>query len=88
MKKPCQSCASPLKQGKADIRGTNLDGSRSDVYCNRCYLNGKFVEPDLTYDQMLDRCMTAIKSQKMNPVARWMITKSYPTLLKKCSRWT
>lgn len=28
--------------------GTNADGSKSNEYCSRCYVNGQFTRPDIT----------------------------------------
>ena len=32
--------------------GTNADGSRSGKYCNYCYAEGAFYNPDWTASQM------------------------------------
>ena len=47
----CQSCGMPLKR---DLNGggTNADGTLSQEYCSHCYVNGGFVNPDMTIDQM------------------------------------
>jgi Putative zinc ribbon domain len=47
----CQSCGMPLK---ADPKGggTNADGTSSPEYCSYCYVNGSFVNPDMTVEQM------------------------------------
>lgn len=37
----CQSCAMPLKYDPED-GGSEADGSRSTIYCSRCYGNGAF----------------------------------------------
>ena len=47
----CQSCSMPLKHDPGH-GGTNADGSHSDEYCSYCYVDGKFVQPDMTLDQM------------------------------------
>lgn len=47
----CQSCGMPLK---ADPKGggTNADGTLNGEYCSYCYVNGSFMNPDMTVDQM------------------------------------
>ncbi|MCX7168511.1 MAG: zinc ribbon domain-containing protein [Rhodocyclales bacterium] len=47
----CQSCGMPLK---ADPKGggTNADGSLSQEYCSYCYVNGVFVNPDMSMEEM------------------------------------
>jgi hypothetical protein len=39
---------------KADPKGggTNADGGLSSEYCSFCYQNGKFIDPDMTIDEM------------------------------------
>jgi len=49
--KNCQSCGMPLKRDEKG-GGTNSDGSKSTVYCSRCYDNGKFINPNMTLDEM------------------------------------
>lgn len=47
--KHCQSCSISLKN---DIHGTYPDGTRSTMFCNLCFKDGKFTHPDWTADQM------------------------------------
>ncbi|WP_135611599.1 zinc ribbon domain-containing protein [Methanococcoides sp. AM1] len=54
----CQSCGMPLE--KDEDFGTNADGSKSDEYCNYCYQNGKFTQPDITLEEMIEQCSKAI----------------------------
>lgn len=49
----CQSCAMPL--GAAGYYGTNADGSENREYCRYCWKNGRYVEPDLTLEAMIDK---------------------------------
>lgn len=53
MEKFCQSCAMPLNLHGQDVRGTEKDGSKSERYCSYCYADGAFLEPDITFEQML-----------------------------------
>jgi hypothetical protein len=48
--KQCQSCGMPLEKGKKS--GTEADGSLSKTYCSYCYEKGKFIQPDLTLEEM------------------------------------
>lgn len=51
--KYCQSCAMPLnKDPKGVGGGTNLDGQPSHKYCSYCYEDGKFLQPDVTAEEM------------------------------------
>lgn len=47
----CQSCAMPLTD---DNLGTNEDNSISNMYCNLCYLDGKFTNENITFDEMYE----------------------------------
>ncbi len=87
MQKVCQSCGMPLKQGQADLRGSNLDGTRSDVYCNKCYLNGKFTNEYITVDEMIALGINGVEGSDMNRFKKWLIKKSYPQMVRKLDRW-
>jgi len=51
--KNCQSCAMPLKKDpKGAGGGTNEDGNPSNMYCSYCYEGGKFLQPDITAEEM------------------------------------
>ena len=32
--------------------GTNADGTKSKMYCSYCYENGKFLQPNVTAEEM------------------------------------
>jgi hypothetical protein len=49
--KNCQSCGMPLKKDEK-CGGTNIDGTKSRMYCSRCYESGKFTAPNMTVDEM------------------------------------
>ncbi len=87
MKNVCQSCGMPMVQGQLDRRGTEADGTRSDKYCNLCYLNGKFQEPNITMEEMLAKGLNGIENSNENKIKKWMLRKSYPMMLKNLERW-
>jgi hypothetical protein len=47
----CQSCGMPME--KPEHFGTETDKSPSKEYCLYCYQNGAFLNPAMTYEQML-----------------------------------
>lgn len=49
--KNCQSCGMPFNN-KPERHGTNADGLMSEKFCNYCFQNGKFTQPDFTATQM------------------------------------
>jgi hypothetical protein len=79
----CQSCAMPMK--KPELFGTRADGARSEEYCTYCYQDGKFTEPDISMQEIIDRCVKIIGQRKLmtEDEARDMMTKAIPTL----KRW-
>ncbi|MCL2296479.1 MAG: zinc ribbon domain-containing protein [Methanomassiliicoccaceae archaeon] len=46
----CQSCGMPMENN--EMKGTNIDGSRSDDYCVYCFANGIFTK-EMTMDEMI-----------------------------------
>ena len=85
MEKFCQSCAMPLKE---ELLGTEKNGGRSQEYCNFCYLNGKFTNPDITYDEILKLGLEGLEKSGNSKIKKWVFKKSYPSLLKKTKRWS
>lgn len=65
--------------------GTTLDGSRSEDYCCFCYQDGRFTEPDITMDGMIDKCVAVLVEHNVMPEsqARAILTKFIPRL----KRW-
>ena len=59
----CQSCGMPLD--KAELFGTCADGTRSTEYCTYCYQNGKFTEPTITMDMMIEKCIDIVVRRRM-----------------------
>ncbi len=56
----CQSCGMPISSDEE--LGTESDEKKSNDYCNRCYQNGKFTEPKLTVEQMVQRVGRQMKT--------------------------
>jgi hypothetical protein len=83
----CQSCAMPLNLGGQDVRGTEKDNSPSLKYCSFCYQKGQFLDPEITFEEMLKRGRAGIASGKGNPIMKWLIQSSYPMTLKRIERW-
>lgn len=76
----CQSCAMPM-DGKNN--GTEKDGSLSQKYCNLCYKDGKFIDPDMTLEKMKEICDKALKEKGWGKIRRWF-AMSY---VQKLERW-
>jgi hypothetical protein len=76
----CQSCAMPLQ--KPGDFGTNADGSKNNEYCQYCYQKGKFTEPDITMEQMIEKCIGIMKQMRM-PNEQIEKTRLFIPMLKR-----
>jgi hypothetical protein len=81
--KNCQSCGMPLKRDP-EKGGTNADGSKSTMYCSKCYQNGQFTKPEIDTPQKMQELVKA-KLREMNfpGFMASFFTKSIP----KLKRW-
>ena len=78
----CQSCGMPLKKDPKG-GGTNKDGSISNKYCSHCYENGKFLQPDITAQQMQEFVKNKLKAMGFPGFLAGFFTKGIP----KLERW-
>jgi hypothetical protein len=62
--------------------GTNADGSKNQEYCQYCYQKGTFTEPDITMEQMIEKC-TGIMKQMNISEAQIEQTKKFIPMLKR-----
>jgi len=80
--KNCQSCGMPhskdLQKG-----GTESDGTKSTMYCSYCYTDGKFVNPDMTMDEMKVLVKGKMKEMEFPGFIAGFFTKGIP----KLERW-
>jgi hypothetical protein len=82
MEQICQSCAMPMV--KDEDFGTNVDGSKNQEYCRYCFRNGKFTDPDITKEQMIEKLVGMSDRMGMTrEEAKKMADKVIPTL----KRW-
>lgn len=80
----CQSCGFPLKKDEKG-GGTEKDGTRSNMYCSMCYINGEFLNPpEIDTPQKMQRfCIEQMKKSGMNGIIAWLATRPIP----KLERW-
>jgi len=81
--KNCQSCGMPLKRDEKG-GGSNADGSKSTIYCSKCYENGKFKNPDMTVDEMKILVKGKLKEFGFPGFIAGWFTKGIPNL----KRWS
>lgn len=79
----CQSCAMPMD--KFEIFGTNSEGSVTREYCIYCFKNGKFTAPDITMQEMINKCAGIMVQRNIMPEeqAHELMDKTIPDL----KRW-
>ncbi len=76
----CQSCAMPM--AKPEDFGSNADGSKNEEYCHYCFQNGKFTEPNMTMEQMIEKCADIMRQMNI-PDAQIEQTKKFIPMLKR-----
>jgi radical SAM superfamily enzyme len=79
----CQSCGMPLQKG---FFATNEDGSENREYCPFCFQNGRFTEPDLTLEQMIQKSVNYM-STKLN-FSREEAEKLSRDIIPNLKRWS
>jgi hypothetical protein len=77
----CQSCTMPIDN--MEDRGTEKDGSKSNLFCKYCYTDGSFTDPEMTLEQM--KINVAAQMEKMK-LPEAIIQKSID-LLPHLKRW-
>ena len=79
----CQSCAMPLE--KHEHYGTDANGTKVDKYCHFCLQNGKFTDPNVTMQEMINKVssMLAQHSDMTETQAKEMMSE----LIPKLDRW-
>ena len=80
--KNCQSCGMTLKKDEKG-GGTNMDGSKSNRYCSRCYEKGSFTRPDITVNEMKDLVKGKLREMGFPAIIAWFFTSNIHSL----ERW-
>ncbi|MBE4704223.1 zinc ribbon domain-containing protein [Spiroplasma platyhelix] len=82
--KKCQSCAMSIK--KDENKGLEANKTLSMKYCQFCYKDGEFIEPNITLKEMQEKCAEFFKIE--HPVMSTLFGKKYITSIAKLERWT
>ena len=61
--KMCQSCGMPLES--EEMKGSNIDHSKSDDYCCYCYENGVFTQ-NISMEEMIETNLKYIDEWNKN----------------------
>jgi len=78
----CQSCGMPM--GKESDFGTNADNSRNREYCSHCFRKGKFTDPGMTMEQMVEHMESMAARMKMS---KEQVREVALKMLPKLKRW-
>jgi len=78
----CQSCGLPFDEEHAHLIATQPDGSKS-IYCTYCYKDGKFIDPNLSIEDMIEMLLPVWGKAIGEEKARKELTALLPTL----KRW-
>jgi hypothetical protein len=46
-------------------RGTEKDGTKSELYCRYCFKDGEFTDPGMTLEKMTTICTDEMKKQNL-----------------------
>ena len=79
----CQSCGLPLKH-MSDF-GTEATGAINIGWCRFCFLKGKFTEPDITMEAMIEKVARTMAEQKKVPPEK--AREQADRIIPKLKRW-
>ena len=79
----CQSCSIEMDTN-SDL-GTNEDGTKNPDYCNICFRNGKFTNPNLTLKEEIEAVTIFLSYEKkmLKDNAKLLAENTLP----KLKRW-
>ncbi len=80
--KYCQSCGMQMSKDPKK-GGTNIDGSKNEMYCSYCFEGGRFREESLTVDGMKERAKRKFKEMGFPSFLAGFMTRGIPNL----KRW-
>ncbi len=80
--KCCESCGLPWDKDP-NGGGTNTDGTKSELYCSYCFVDGAFVQPDWAVVDMQNYVLSVLNKKGIPEMIGKMLTKGIP----KLKRW-
>jgi len=79
----CQSCGMPLSETFGNL-GTNKDGINTAEYCNICFKDGDFTNPNQTMDEMIQISIENMTADlNMPPEKATELANSFVPTLKR-----
>jgi hypothetical protein len=70
---------------KPEDFGSNADGSKNKEYCHFCFQKGKFTDPAITMEQMIDKVARLMAQLHTMPQAQ--ATGMAKTFIPTLKRW-
>lgn len=80
--KLCQSCGMNLKD--ESLLGLEVNGLKNREYCKFCFMDGKFIKPEETINQMINSCVPFIVKEGFSVD---IATNKLEKLLPQLKRW-
>lgn len=81
--KNCQSCGMPMKKDP-EGGGTNTDGTKTGMYCSKCFQGGQFASPEIdTPEKMQALVKSKLKEMGFPGFIAGFFTRGIP----KLERW-
>lgn len=82
----CGSCGKPMKNQK-DF-GTENNGTVSDKFCDLCYQNGSWIDPDISFDEFYEKSYQGFLASDMNRIEKFFLKRMYTKkFVRKLERW-
>lgn len=78
----CQSCGMPM-ENEAD-QGTEADGTKSKKFCQFCYQGGKYTEPNITVDEMIEK---VVGLMKLGGIPEKSVRDAAQSFIPSLERW-
>jgi hypothetical protein len=72
----------PLKRDEQG-GGTNADGTKSTMYCSRCYKAGEFTQPEIKLEEMKTLVKGKLKEFGFPGIVAGLFTRN----MHKLQRW-
>ncbi|MGE6256450.1 zinc ribbon domain-containing protein [Heyndrickxia sporothermodurans] len=77
----CQSCGMPITE--SSLLGTEASGEKNQEYCIYCYQDGKFKQPDMTMDEMIQFCVPFMVENRMKEEEAFALLQQTMPFLKR-----
>ncbi len=82
----CGSCGKPMAN-ESDF-GTEENGEKSKEYCDLCYQNGSWTEPDISFEDFYAKSYEGFINSDMSSFQKFFLKKMYTKkFVKKLKRW-